>query len=197
MNIKFFPLLLVCGSLFMANVEAAEPFLPFIHAGDPKAPHTVELYWSPSCPQSALSYKDAFLPASIQYSASGMVHFTAVMVARNSEDVAFNRLLMCVPKDNFAGFSAAVMAGRIKDPNQTFANVAQIGTRFGISSLSPEGCASVTGDSIIKSLASRAIDQLKISETPAWFVDGKRIERLYFLRDLDTALASVGVQVSK
>jgi protein-disulfide isomerase len=162
--------------------------------GNPDAPITIIEYGSLTCPHCAAFDAEVLPKLKEKWFASGRAKLVFRPFPRDEVDLHASSVALCAPPDRFYAFIDAIFASQqqwtaASDPK---AALARIGLLGGVSKTKFDACYD---DKAIadKLLASRlvATQQLGISSTPTFFINGKKYDGQPTLDGLEVVLSKL------
>jgi protein-disulfide isomerase len=161
---------------------------PVFSVGDLSATERVEIFYSPTCPDCFLAFRNAVANLIDKEVRQGKVLLTLYLMPRNVDDIKIGAWLSCVPQPKFGLLMLEYMTRRAYGFEYSEAELFSLIKQYG-----------ATTESLAQCVTEPKIDQLKtlnsigrkvgIDDTPGWYIRGKLYQRVYFYWQLQPLLA--------
>ncbi len=166
--------------------------------GDPNAPVTVIEYASMTCPHCANFHNEVYPKLKTEYIDTGKVKWVLRALPWDDAAVYISKINRCVPPEQFEAVSGAYFKSQeqwMKSENP-LAEVKKIARLAGISAEEFDACAADAAlTKEVLAMKRVATEVLRVRGTPAFFINGERIEggrNFKFMRKaLETAYETV------
>ncbi|WP_035723310.1 DsbA family protein [Bradyrhizobium sp. ARR65] len=166
--------------------------LPDMALGREKAPVTIIEYSSLTCPHCAAFAENVLPMLQAKYIDTGKVRFVSREFPLEIKAVAASMLARCIAGDNAQRyFDALTMLFKQQDAvvAHTTDTLKSIGGHFGMSEQDVDSCEK-NQEMLDKIAAGQkfAFDQLKVSATPTFFINGEMVKGAMSFEELDKRL---------
>jgi protein-disulfide isomerase len=193
---RFSPLHLIRETMAQGAPDVAKPVsLPDMALGPANAAVTITEYASLTCPHCANFNRDVFPKIKAEYIDTGKVRYVFREFPRDIKDAAGSMLARSIARDD-CGKYFAVIDILFNQQNEflqkTTETLIRIGKQAGLSRQAVEDC--IKDQAVLDKLTADrkfAVEVLKISGTPTFFINGEKIKGETSFEEFDKKIKSL------
>lgn len=153
--------------------------MPVVVAGDPAAKEMVQIFFSPSCPDCFLAYRNAVTTLLAGPVKEGKVLLIGYLMARQQSDLRLGQILTCVPQQHLAATVTRFMLDRSRGVQYGDDELLGLIRKHGSTAGSVEDCMDDSRELALARINAVGIG-LGIDDTPAWFIRGVKYQQVYY-----------------
>jgi hypothetical protein len=139
--------------------------------------HIIDFYWSPTCKYSCITSAETIRPISSDQKLRATIAARYTMVPRYQEEVEMGALMLSVPPADYPALCIRVLTegARSKKGYLTIEEVSGLASQMGASSAGSSGYDPKVARASLELTNSYYVQRLREPETPAVYVDGRKI----------------------